>query len=237
MARWTPSKSRPLALALAVLMSPMASLAQRTDSKSAKKPDPDELRARALYKEGQTAYDVGQFAKALELYTEAYKVKPLPGFLFNIAQCHRQLGDYKQAGFFFGRFIDNSKPEAANVELARELLQDANRRQQAAEDAKAMEDKRRADEAAAAAAKAAADAPLATNLEPSSSGLTLPPPPPPPVDDTPAYKKGWFWGVVVGGAAVLAGGTVAVVLANKTRIVPYTPTVTTLPDVDARSAK
>ena len=61
---------------------------------------------------------------------------------------------------------------------------------------------------------------------------------PPPVDDTPAYKKGWFWGVVVGGAAVLAGGTVAVVLANKTRVVPYTPTVTTLqPDVDARSAK
>jgi len=231
MARWTLSKSRPLALALAVLVSPLASLAQRTDLKSTKKVDTQEAKARALFKEGQTAYDVGQFTRALELYTQAYQVKPLPGFLFNIGQCHRQLGQYKEAGFFFGRFIDNSKPEAPNVELARELAMDMSRRQQQADEARAAEDKRNAE------ATAKRDAPLATSLEPQLNPSQLPPPPPPPIDETPAYKRGWFWGVVIGGAALIAGGVTAAVLANQPQVKTYTPTSTTLPDIDARSAK
>ena len=233
MARWTPSKSRPLALGLLVLLSPLPSLAQKPAPAGVKKPEGDEAKARALYKEGQTAYDIGQFARALELYAEAYKAKALPGFLFNIAQCHRQLGNFKEAGFFFGRFIDNSKPETANVELARELALEMNRREKLAEEARAAEERRKAEEAAARAA----DAPVATNLDPTLPNSLLPPPPPPPIEETPVYKKGWFWGVVLGSAALAAGGVVAAVVANQPRVVSYTPATTTLPDIDARSTK
>lgn len=58
----------------------------------------EETKARALYKDGMKAYDVGDFEGALVLYSDAYKLAPLPGFLFNIAQCHRQLGNFERAG-------------------------------------------------------------------------------------------------------------------------------------------
>lgn len=82
----------------------------------------EEARAKQLFKEGQTAYDLAEFDKALELYSEAYRLKPLPGFLFNMAQCHRQKGNYERAAFFFQRFIDNSAPKAPNLDIAKELL-------------------------------------------------------------------------------------------------------------------
>jgi hypothetical protein len=225
MARWTRSTNR-LVWCLVLLVGALA-LAQ---TKSAKKPDAEEVKARALFKDGQTAYDVGEFKRALDLYTDAYKLKPLPGFLFNIAQCHRQLNDFKLAAFFFGRFIDNSKPEAANVELARELLADMTRRQDEVDKAAA---------AAAAEEKPKTDVPLATSVDLKTPMLepVLPPPPPPPIEETPVTKKGWFWGVLGGAAVVVAGGIVAGVLLSQPKTVPYVPTMTTLPDIDARSMR
>ncbi len=220
------STHRGLWLGLALSMVAAPAFAQpKVEPRATKKVvDPDEQKARALFKDGQTAYDVGEFKRALELYTEAYKVKPLPGFLFNIAQCHRQLGDYKMASFFFGRFIDNSSTESPVVAQARELLEDMNRRQAEAE--------------RLAAEKPKTDTPLApAALEPTALKEPLLPPPPPPVavDETPVYKKGWFWGVVGGAVVVVAGGITAGVLLSQPKTVPYTPTMTTLPDIDART--
>lgn len=187
--------------------------------------DPDEAKARTLFSDGQKAYDVGQFPQALELYSEAYKLKPLPGFLFNIAQCHRQLGNYKEAAFAFGRFIDNSAPKAANVELARELIEDMKRRQaeKDAADAKA------ADERRAHAEAALKDAPVATHLTPDAA-----PPPPPPVvvvEDVPVYKRGWFWGVTGGVVVAAAAGITAAVLLSKPAKTYGTPN---LADINGR---
>ncbi len=225
MARWIRSTNR-LAWWVVLLTSALA-LAQ---SRPTKKVDADEVKARALFKDGQTAYDVGEFKHALDLYADAYKLKPLPGFLFNIAQCHRQLGDFKMAAFFFSRFIDTSKPEASNVELARELLTDMNRRQDEADRA-----------AAAEREKPKSDAPVATSLEPKPMlEPSLPPPPPPPapvVEEVPLTKKGWFWGVLGGAVVVVAGGVVAGVLLAQPKTVPYMPTMTTLPDIDARTTR
>lgn len=223
--RWTRSASSAALVALALSLFAAPSPAQK-----GRKPDPEETRARQLFKEGQTAYDVGEFARALERYTEAYKVKALPGFLFNVAQCHRQLGNFKEAAFFFGRFIDNTSPKAPNIELARELLEDMKKKNAAkeAEEARLAEEKRRADEA-----KKAADAPLARKLAPDGTPL-LPPPPPPPVEETPLYKKGWFWGVIAGGVAVVAGSVAAGVAASQPREVTYTPSAGTLDQIDGR---
>jgi hypothetical protein len=179
---------------------------------------------------GQKAYDVGEFERALTLYSEAYKLKTLPGFLFNIAQCHRQLGNFERASFFFGRFIDNSKPAAPNVELARELMTDMERRQaeKAAAEKKAADEKAQAE----ADAKLKRDAPIAPPLTPVE--VVSLPPPLPAVEPEPVTKQAWFW-VVIGGAVVaVAGGITAGVLLSQPREVMYVPRMTSLPDIDGR---
>lgn len=217
----TRSASRALLLGLACALSATALGAPKA------RPDADEVKARALFKEAQTAYDLGEFGKALGLYSDAYKLKALPGFLFNIAQCHRQLGNLKDAQFFYGRYIDNSSPKEPNVERARELLEDMKRQQAEAE--KKAEEARLAEEARQAELKRA-DAPLASTLTPADA------PPPPPllvtVEDPPVYKKGWFWAVVGGGVAVVAAGTVtAIVLTRPQAGTPPVRPATTLPDI------
>ncbi len=188
--------------ALWLVLSAVAMAAPATPA-PAKTVDPDEAKARVLFKEAQVAYDVGRFDDALTRYSDAYTLKPLPGFLFNIAQCHRNLGHFKEAAFFFGRFIDNARPDTADLPLARELLDEMNRKQSEKEQLEK-------DAAAAAAAerrekelKTPGDAPQAVNLQPGLDAL--PPPPVPAAEpEKPVYTKWWFWtvvGVVVAGAA------------------------------------
>ncbi|MBX7102160.1 MAG: hypothetical protein K1X89_30875 [Myxococcaceae bacterium] len=194
--------------------------------------DVAEDQARALYKQGQTAYDVGEFQKALDLFTDAYKTKALPGFLFNIAQCHRQLQAFERAGFFYGRYLDLADPKASNLELARTLKVEMESRQaakdaadaKAAADAKLVEEQRAAEELKRAEElKHASEVALAP-------AYTVPPPPPMPEPEvvTPVTHRWWFWTAIVGGAAAIAGGvTAAVVL---TRAPPTLP-ATTLMDI------
>ena len=228
MASWIRSLNRVPARAAVVVVLAFALAAQ---AQPKKKVETEEQRARVLFADGQKAYDVGEFDRALTLYSDAYKLKALPGFLFNIAQCHRQLGNFERASFFFGRFIDNSKPAAPNIELARELMTDMERRQaeKTEEDRKAADEKARAE----AEAKTKSDAPIAPPLTPVEV-VTLPPPPPPVVEPEPVTKKAWFW-VVIGGAVVAAaGGITAGVLLSQPKEVMYMPRVTSLPDIDGR---
>src|SRR4051812_19065449 len=54
-------------------------------------------KSKALFAEGNEHYNLGEFTQALERYKLAYQVKALPAFQFNIAQCHRKLGQNKEA--------------------------------------------------------------------------------------------------------------------------------------------
>ena len=84
----------------------------------------DEATARKRYAEGERAYNLGEFDKAVELFKEAYAQWAEPAFLFNIGQTYRQAGDCKQALFFYKRFLalkqrDTKKP--INPELQAEV--------------------------------------------------------------------------------------------------------------------
>jgi len=46
---------------------------------------------------------VQDWTTALVDYQAAYDAEPLPAFLFNIGQCHKNLAHYEKAIFFFGR--------------------------------------------------------------------------------------------------------------------------------------
>lgn len=216
MRRWIRSVSSVVLLALAA-----PALADVVDDQ-----------ARALYKQGQTAYDVGEFQKALDLFTDAYKTKALPGFLFNIAQCHRQLQAFERAAFFYGRYLDLADAKASNLELAKTLKAEMEAKQaakvaaeaQAAADAKLSEEQRQAEELKRAEElKHAGEVALAP-------AYTVPPPPPMPEPEVvkPVSQRWWFWAAIAGGAAAIAGGvTTAVVLTRK----PPAPPSTTLMDI------
>lgn len=54
-------------------------------------------KAKALFAEANQHYSLGEFDQAMASYSLAYRLKPLPAFLFNIAQCHRKMGNSKEA--------------------------------------------------------------------------------------------------------------------------------------------
>lgn len=53
--------------------------------------------AKRMFRRAERSFAAKDYGEALRLYLEAYQHKPLPGFLFNIAQCYRYLGRYDKA--------------------------------------------------------------------------------------------------------------------------------------------
>ena len=130
--------------------------------------------ARKHYEKGQKLFALRRFDEALVAYEAAFEAKPLPGFLFNIGQCHRNLGDYDAAIFTFRKYL-KAAPDADNREAVLELLDELEQLKEEEEAAK-----------------------HARILEPP------PGPEKPPGESRPIYKKWWFWGGVaaVAGAGV-----------------------------------
>ena len=84
---------------------------------------PNDLeRAKALYKEAEVHFGLGEFDQALEKYQEAYRAKSLPGFLFNIGQCFRNLGDCDKALFNYRQYLVRM-PDAYNREDVESLIE------------------------------------------------------------------------------------------------------------------
>ena len=85
----------------------------------------DAQKARELFTQGNTYFDLGQFDKAIDAWQSGYQLKNDPGFLYNIAQAYRTMGDAQKAIFFYKRYLSNS-PKARNrseVEQKIEALQ------------------------------------------------------------------------------------------------------------------
>ncbi|HEY5923090.1 MAG TPA: tetratricopeptide repeat protein [Kofleriaceae bacterium] len=83
--------------------------------------DPATRAARRHYERGEKLFALGKFDDALEEYQTAFDAKPLPGFLYNIGQCYRNLGDYDQAIFSFKKYL-KLEPEAPNKEAVERLI-------------------------------------------------------------------------------------------------------------------
>jgi tetratricopeptide (TPR) repeat protein len=116
-------------------------------------------RAKVLFSDGNQHYNLGEFPQALELYKAAYRVKPLAAFLFNIAQCHRKLGQHQDAITMYQSYLAGV-PDAQNRALTESLIAEsrerlAEERKQA--DARITEDARREGERLAAEKKKAED--------------------------------------------------------------------------------
>jgi tetratricopeptide (TPR) repeat protein len=134
--------------------------------------------ARKLTSQAMVEYNVGRFEQALDLYTKAYERYPKPALLFDLAQCHRQLGHYERALFFFHGYL-REQPGAPNRALAEKLLDDTQRQLDAQRATEATDAQARARAAEAPQASAPSSAPpMASAPEPPSSSTEAPPPPP-----------------------------------------------------------
>jgi tetratricopeptide (TPR) repeat protein len=185
--------------------------------------DPRLDSARAHSQEGDAYYKLEKYANAITEYEQAYLAKPDPSFLYNIAQCHRLMGQGPEAIKFYRRFLKDA-PTAPNRAVAEKHIRDL--------------------EEASSGAQ-----PVPGNSTPGTSSRTLPVAPapvsvipstePPPasspspglnplaltsaqVSTTPAveigttstppeshpiYSKWWFW---TGVGAVLVGGIILI---------------------------
>jgi hypothetical protein len=64
-----------------------------------------EREARRDFEEAEISYRGGRYAEAVVKYQSGYAAMPLPGFLVNIAQCQRRLGDLKTARATYREFV------------------------------------------------------------------------------------------------------------------------------------
>jgi tetratricopeptide (TPR) repeat protein len=183
-----------------------------------------EAQARTRFSEGNLAYDVGDFDKALKSFSEAYRLKPLPGFLFNMAQCHRQLGQYSRAAFLYRRYL-SLEPNAASAPMVRELAQEMEA-QARAQEARRLERERaeqdkQVQRSRAEAAKAEAQTAARSRTEPeaeqralearTAQSLTGPGPQQVGTVSTPWTRKWWVW---AGAGAAVALVTTGVIMAT-----------------------
>nr|AHE14565.1 putative tetratricopeptide repeat domain protein [uncultured bacterium] len=146
-----------------------------------KQEDP-ETAARLFFEQAQREYDLGNFDKALVGYSEAYRLVSAPALLFNIGQCHRQLGQYERAAFFYRRYLA-LEPDSPDAPVVQGLIQQMEAKQ--AEPAQA-------------------------SGTPAQVPLTPEAPPPASKPGGPAFlRSGWFW---AGVGVLAAGATATVLL-------------------------
>jgi tetratricopeptide (TPR) repeat protein len=212
--------SRRLLLFTCVLS---ALLARAARAETSQREGGDTSVARGHFQRAEAAFSEGRFDQALAGYEAAYKAKPLPGLLFNVAQCHRNLGKQERALFYYRRYL-SLDPRTPNRALVEQLIGESEKKVAASRAAPAAS----ASERTEPPPIAAPPLPLGKT---GSSPTGEPPPrsmskadrpgapasaisPPPVVVETdrprarqPLHRRWWVWAAV--GGAVLAGTTAA----------------------------
>jgi hypothetical protein len=191
-------------------------------------------KARDHFQQGQRLYTVSRYREALEQFKNAFLAVEDPVFLYNIAQCHRLLGEKGEAARFYRRYIE-AAPNGSERSRAEKWISELESTPDTAPapvspvaPAPGMTAPKPATPVAPPPTGGTPPPITAASPPPMGSGPNLEPPPvtgepapglnltaPPPADSEPRpiYKKWWFWAGV--GAVVVVGGVVAVAAAGK----------------------
>jgi hypothetical protein len=109
---------------------PVSAPATTTSAHGGPGPKPDsrpaseaQKRARRLFQDAEGHFQAGLFAEALGEYQAGYDAAALPGFLVNIAQCQRRLGNLTGALTTYRKFIMVA-PDSPYVPQVRALVAD-----------------------------------------------------------------------------------------------------------------
>ncbi len=164
-----------------------------------------EQQARRSFEKAEEHFKAGLFAEALTEYQAGYEQLPLPGFLINIAQCQRRLGDLKQAQTTYRKFIMVA-PDSPHVPEVKELVAELDKLLEASAASKpAPKPESEADSLVPPPMPVVPAEPI-----PVTSNLVEPPPTPAPLPAARA-SRWWLWGTV-GAVVVLGAVTTAYLL-------------------------
>jgi tetratricopeptide (TPR) repeat protein len=149
--------------------------------------------AREAYRRALQHYNLGEWAPALESFKEAYRNYEDPSFLFNIAQCQRQLGQKQDAVNSYRAFL-RERPDAPNHEEVKKLITSLENELREEQEVK----------------RQPPHGPLHTDEppHPTENVVVTAPPEPPTPRSKPVYKQWWLWtvtGVVVVGIGLGVG--------------------------------
>jgi tetratricopeptide (TPR) repeat protein len=67
--------------------------------------------ARVRAEAGRRLYELGRYVDAIREFESGYALDPRPGFLVNIGQAYRQLGDLEDARDYYRRFLAEAPPD------------------------------------------------------------------------------------------------------------------------------
>jgi hypothetical protein len=164
----------------------------------------NEQQARAQFQLGLKHFNVHHYEAAITAFEAGYDLKPLPLFLFNIAQSAREAGKTRMAIDYFQRYIG-----AETVNDAPELAAAARWLNQLRRQAASLQGP---EETSGAPARL----PAIAQSTPHTIAIATAPPP-----QRPTWKRGWFWGTLAG-VVVVVGATATAVALTVPRAPPST---------------
>ena len=187
--------------------------------------------SRRHFQAAETHFKAGVFDAALAEYQAGYDAKPLPGFLINIAQCQRRLGDLKAARATYQKFVmvapdsplvPQAKAMVAELDKLLADLSNAPPNPSPTPNADAANANREGDDSQKqkpADVEPAAAAPVVTAVVPAAEPSLATSAPvliasPAAADEPPARsgRRWWLWGTI--GAVVVGGAVTALVLST-----------------------
>jgi hypothetical protein len=199
-------------IAAFTLLALLASLRFSADAAAA--PSEAQRKARAHFQAGEERFKAGAFAEALAEYQAGYDVLPLPGFLVNVAQCQRRLGDLKTARATYQKFVLVA-PDSPLLPQVKAMIAEIDGL--LAETDNGKTEKNKAAPAPEEAAKPVDDAAAAPVAKPApaareTSAPVLVATPAPAEPEEQPRRRWWLWGAL--GAMVVGGAVTAVVLST-----------------------
>lgn len=202
----------------------MALVLARAPSVAAAAADEDKVLAKQHFESGARHFDLSEWEQALLEFKEAYRLKPDPTFLYNIAQCHRKLGNLDEALTFYRTYLRRA-PDARNRNEVERRIADleADRQKKLSESdrGRSMAETGSGQAAITSPALSAATAPDVAARGPSPAApsfenrIDVTQPMPAQGGAQPAtsiFARSWFWTAV---GAVVVGGVTTVVLLTR----------------------
>jgi len=171
---------------------------------------------RRNFKRGQDLLKANDYRGAVKAFEAGYAAAPRVGFLLNIGNCYRKLGELSKAREHYWRFLDAAPKDHPSRPAVMEYLRQMEQIEADGVSVDTTPGKTAAPVAPPPETTTLAPPPpppvqLALRPEPPapSPGLTVVDARPPVEEKPPVYKRWWFW-TLVGGA--VAGGVAAYVL-------------------------
>ncbi len=208
-----------LSLSLLMVAAPPLVWAQQSPAAAPQAADPRAAEAKQRYENGMAHFNLEEWDAAIDEWKSGYRAKPVPQFLYNIAQAYRLSKHYDEALSFYQRYL-RAEPKAPNrleveghiTKLTALLAQE--KRMQNAPPTMTMAVKPKGSEGTPPP-----DTVVAASPAPAVAQVTAPSPAPEmvvtrePEKPTPITRKKWFWpviGVAIGvvAIAVIAGAVV-----------------------------